>query len=165
MCMAADSRSLRGCYRGGMTPSFEPPAAWAAIATHTWAYPALEVVHIVGIGLLLGNLALVELRVWGLGKALPLPALAHLALRLALAGFCLAALSGLTMFASQPGELLANRVFVIKMGLLMLAGLNAAAFHVRDGLHRLDAFARAQTALSLGLWVAVITCGRWIAYF
>jgi hypothetical protein len=37
----------------------------------------------------------------------------------------------------------------------MLAGLNAAAFHVRDGLQRQDRTARAQTALSLALWLAV----------
>jgi hypothetical protein len=66
--------------------------------------------------------------------------------------------------ASRPGELLANRAFVLKMGLLMLAGLNAAAFHVRDGLQRQDRTARAQTALSLGLWLTVIIYGRWIAY-
>ena len=51
-----------------------------AIAEHPWAYPALEVVHIVGIALLLGNLVLVELRVMGMAPALPLQALARPAL-------------------------------------------------------------------------------------
>lgn len=135
-----------------------------AIAAHPWAYPALEVAHIVGIALLLGNLVLLELRVWGLGSTLPLRALARLALGLSVAGFSLIAMSGLTMFAANPGELLANRVFVVKMGLVGLAGLNAAMFHARGGLDRLDAVAKAQTALSLGLWLTVIICGRFIAY-
>ncbi len=135
-----------------------------AIATHAWAYPALEVVHIVGIALLLGNLVALELRVWGLAAALPLPALARLSLTLSLAGFALAAASGLLMFASQPGDLLANTSFLIKMGLLTVAGLNAALFHARGGLQRLDALAKAQTVLSLGLWLLVIIAGRWIAY-
>ena len=147
-----------------MTQTAPTLAGWAAIAAHPWAYPALEVVHIVGIGLLLGNLVLVELRLWGLGASLALPALARLALGVSLCGFGLAATSGLLMFASQPAELLANRAFVVKMGLLMLAGLNGAAFHVRGGLPKQDRVARAQTALSLGLWVGVIICGRWIAY-
>jgi hypothetical protein len=116
------------------------------------------------VALLVGNLLLLELRVWGRGQALDLHALARLALPLSLLGFGLLALSGLTMFAAAPNELLANRSFVIKMGLVMLAGVNAAAFHARDGLRRLDAIARAQTLLSLGLWFAVIICGRWIAY-
>jgi hypothetical protein len=42
--------------------------------------------------------------------------------------------------------------------------LNAASFHARGGSARLDGLARAQTLLSLGLWLAVIFCGRWIAY-
>jgi hypothetical protein len=134
------------------------------LATHPWAYPALEVVHIVGIALLVGNLVLLELRVWGAGAALPLQPLARLALTLSLAGFALIAASGLLMFASQPQELLANRVFAIKLSLVMLAGCNAAMFHARGGLQKLDRVARAQTALSLGLWLAVIICGRWLAY-
>jgi hypothetical protein len=78
------------------------------IATHPVAYPALEVMHIVGIGLLLGNLVLLELRVWGAGSQLPVAALARLALSLAVIGFSLAAASGLLMFASAPAELLNN---------------------------------------------------------
>lgn len=140
------------------------PESLAWIAGHPWAYPALETVHLLGIALLLGNLAALELRVWGRARELPVPALARLSLSLALAGFALAALSGSLMFASQPGDLLANRAFAVKMGLLMLAGANAAWFHARDGLQRLDGWARAQTALSLGLWIAVMICGRWIAY-
>jgi hypothetical protein len=59
---------------------------------------------------------------------------------------------------------LANRAFTIKLGLIMAAGLNAGWFHARGGIERPDRIARAQTALSLGLWLAVIICGRWIAY-
>jgi hypothetical protein len=136
--------------------------AW--IATHPIAYPALEVVHIAGIALLLGNLVLLELRVWGLASELPLRALARAALALSLAGFALLAASGLLMFATNPAELLANRSFLFKMALVAAAGLNAALFHARDGLGRLDALARAQTVLSLGLWIGAIICGRWIAY-
>jgi hypothetical protein len=137
---------------------------FAGLLAHPWAYPALEVVHITGIGLLLGNLVLLELRVFGLGVALPVQPLARLSLGLALAGFGLAAASGLTMFASQPGELLANRAFTLKMALLMLAGCNAAWFHSRGSLARLDGLARFQMLLSSLIWLAVIACGRWIAY-
>lgn len=139
-------------------------AAFAWIGSHPWLYPLLEAVHIVGIALLLGSLVLFELRVFGLGAALPLQPLARFALPVSLAGFAIAAASGSTMFLSQPGELLANRAFTVKMGLLMLAGINAALFHARGGSGRLDGLARLQTLVSLGLWLAVIICGRWIAY-
>ena len=135
-----------------------------SLAAHPWAYPALEALHIVGIALLVGNLVLFELRSFGLWPALPLPALARAALPLAVAGFVLIAGSGLAMFATQPLELIANRAFTLKMGLVLLAGLNAAWFHGRGSLQRLDRAARAQAAASLALWFAVIACGRAIAY-
>jgi hypothetical protein len=134
------------------------------IASSPWAYPALEVVHIVGIALLLGNLVALELRVWGVAAELPLRPLARLSLALSLAGFGLLVLSGLALFAAAPAELLASRSFVVKMGLVLFAGLNAAWFHARGGLELADRTARAQTVFSLGLWLAVIICGRWIAY-
>lgn len=137
---------------------------FAPLRSHAFAYPLLEVIHIVGIALLLGNLVLLEMRVWGLGEQLPLKVLAKLSLSIAVIGFCIAALSGLLMFAAQAAELLANRAFVIKMGLLMLAGCNAAWFHGRDSLAKLDGLARLQTLFSSLIWLAVIACGRWIAY-
>ena len=147
-----------------MTPRLATPSLLEQVSGHPWLYPSLEIVHIVGIALMLGNLVLVELRVWGFGAALPVQPLARLALTVSLAGFGLAATSGLVMFATQPAELLANRAFVLKMTILMLAGLNAAAFHSRGGVEKSDRTARVQTALSLGLWLGVIACGRWIAY-
>lgn len=137
---------------------------FTALRTHVWAYPALEVVHIVGIALLLGNLVLLELRVFGRGAALPVKDLARLSLSVALCGFGLVAASGLLMFASQPAELLSNRVFTLKMLLLMLAGCNAAWFHGRGSLARLDGLARAQMLASTMVWLAIVVCGRWIAY-
>lgn len=134
------------------------------LASNAYAYPLLEAAHIVGIALLLGNLVLLELRVWGAARELPLPALARWTVTLAVAGFALVAASGLLMFASQPQELLANRAFVIKMGLVMLAGCNAGWFHARGSIARPDAMARAQTALSSGIWIAAIISGRWIGY-
>ncbi len=137
---------------------------FATLKSHVWAYPALEVVHIVGIALLLGNLVLLELRVFGRGAALPVKDLARLSLAVALCGFGLVAASGLLMFATQPAELLSNRVFTLKMLLLMLAGCNAAWFHGRGSLARLDGLARAQMLASTVVWLAVVVCGRWIAY-
>ena len=91
-------------------------------------------------------------------------ALARLSLPVTLGGFGLIACSGLLMFAAQPAELLANRAFVLKLVLVLLAGLNAAWFHGRGSLARCDGMARAQTVLSTGLWLGAIACGRWIAY-
>jgi hypothetical protein len=137
---------------------------WTGLASHPWAYPALESLHVLGIALLFGGLLVFELRLLGLARALDLAVLARLVLPLALLGFALCALTGLAMFATQPQELLANPAFRLKLLLLMLAGANAAWFHARGGLALADGPARAQGLLSLGIWLAVIICGRWIAY-
>ena len=135
-----------------------------ALRTIPWAYPALEVAHIVGIALLLGNLVALEVRVFGRAAVLPIMGLAKLSLTIALTGFALAAASGSLMFATQPAELLANRVFLVKMGLLLVAGCNALWFHGRRSLAKLDLLARVQMLSSTAIWLAVVFCGRWIAY-
>ena len=137
---------------------------FAALKSHVWAYPVLEIVHISGIALLLGNLVLLELRVFGRGAGLPVKDLARLSLGVAATGLALAAASGLLMFASQPAELLANRAFTLKMLLLLAAGCNAAWFPRRGSLDKLDALARGQMVISTLIWLAVLACGRWIAY-
>lgn len=137
---------------------------FAELRAHAWAYPALSVVHILGIGLLLGNLTLLELRVFGKGASLPVKDLAKLSLSLVALGFCMAAASGLLMFATQAEELLANRAFTIKMLLLTTLACNAAWFHGRGSLDKLDTMAKLQMVISTLLWIAVVACGRWIAF-
>ena len=137
---------------------------FAALGAHPWAYPMLEVAHILGIALILGNLVLLEMRVFGLAADLPVEGLARLSLALVGIGFSVAAASGLLMFATQAEELLANRAFTAKMLLLMLAACNAGWFHGRRSLQRLDGGAKALMVVSTVIWLLVVTCGRWIAY-
>lgn len=137
---------------------------FSALSAHPWAYPLLEVVHIWGIALVIGNLMALEVRVWGGAANLSVLPLARLSLVLVSIGFTLAAGSGLLMFATQAEELLTNRAFLIKMLLLMLAGSNAAWFHGRQSLQKLDLTARLLMLLSLVLWIGILLAGRWIAY-
>lgn len=137
---------------------------FAALGAHPWAYPMLEVAHILGIAMILGNLVLLEMRVFGLAADLSVESLARLSLALVGIGFSVAAVSGLLMFATQAEELLANRAFTAKMLLLMLAACNAGWFHARHSLQRLDGVAKALMVVSTVIWLLVVTCGRWIAY-
>ena len=130
----------------------------------SWGYPVLEIVHILGISMLLGNLVLLELRVFGRGKNLPVADLARLSLGLAAFGFSLAALSGVLMFGTRPAELLSNRAFTLKMVLLFAAACNAGFFHARQSLEKLDFTARVLMVVSTAIWIAAVMCGRWIAY-
>ena len=135
-----------------------------AIRRSVWAYPALETIHIAAFATVFGALMLLELRVFGAAPAVPLPPLAKLAVPVALTGFAVAAAAGVLMLISNASELVLNRAFQIKLGLIVIAGANALWFHRRGSLERHDGLAKAQSLLSLLLWLGVITCGRLIAY-
>jgi len=137
-----------------------------------WAYPAVETVHIVGLALLFGSIAIVDLRLLGAGRRIPAAALVGYAVPWSLLGFVVAACSGLLMFTAHAGEYLEQPVFLLKMTLILLAGTNAALLRV-GVVQRASAWAadavpptrvRVAAALSLALWIGVIACGRLLAY-
>ena len=135
-----------------------------AIRRSVWTYPALETIHIAAFATVFGALMLLELRLFGAAPAVPLPPLARLAVPVALAAFVIAAVAGGLMLISNATELAFNRAFQIKLGLILMAGANAWWFHQRRSLELHDGIAKAQSLLSLLLWLGVITCGRLIAY-
>ncbi len=136
-----------------------------------YAYPAAEVVHIAGLALLFGSIAIVDLRLLGLGRRVPLKPLVAFATPWSLAGFAVAAAAGLLMFVAHVDEFLGQPVFVLKMALIVLAGANALLLHrgalraIGDGADVVSSRRlRVAAATSLALWLAVITCGRFLAY-
>lgn len=137
-----------------------------------WAYPLTEATHIAGLALLFGSIVVVDLRLLGLGRRIPVDALAALAVPWSLAGFVVAATSGLAMFTAHAAEFLVQPVFMLKMGLILAAGVNAALLHTGP-LRRLaldvpgaepPPRVRVAAALSILLWLGVIACGRLLAY-
>jgi len=135
-------------------------------------YPIVEIVHIVGFCILVGAVAMFDLRVLGWGRSLPVSALGRMLLPWSLASLVLVVPAGLAMFSTQPNDFLANPVFLLKLSLIAVAGINALLFHV--GVYRSVALwdtgrlapplAKVQALLSLLLWLAVICCGRLLAY-
>jgi hypothetical protein len=142
-----------------------------ALRHSEWLYPLVEVVHIAGIALLVGSVWVFDLRVLGLGQA-PIRQLARATLPWSVAALLLIVPSGLLLFVADAQALLGNRAFLLKMLLLAAAGANAAAFHLALSGHvrragetaQLSAGLRAHAAASLLLWLAIIGCGRMIAY-
>lgn len=129
------------------------------------AYPILETVHIVGLATMFGSLLIVELCLLGVIQRPDIVALARQVLPWSLLGFALVAATGLSMFFARAAELISNPVFLVKMLLIMTAGLNAAWLHSRGPLDAASLATRIQAAVSLLIWLAVIACGRWIAYY
>ncbi|HEV7351538.1 MAG TPA: hypothetical protein VGN74_00215 [Brevundimonas sp.] len=117
--------------------------------------------------LLVGGIGLLDLRLLGYGRRLAPQTLAEVVTPLALAGFVVMVVSGVLMFAADARAMAASPLFLAKLGLIGLAGLNAAVF--RSLFRRLDgaipAGARLLAAVSLALWLGVVVLGRLVAYF
>ncbi len=138
-----------------------------------YLYPAVETIHITGIALLFGSVAVLDLRLVGLSRKIPVRTLARHVLPWTAASFLLIVPSGFAMFTAHASEFIGNPVFALKMCLILAAGVNAAVFHagVFRAAERWDvgvmppAAARAAGAISLLVWISVIACGRLLAYF
>jgi len=143
-----------------------PLAVWLRSAPAV--YPALEALHIVAIAVTFGSLWLVDLRLLGwrrFGLArIDIRVLAGVALPWTLIGFVVAATVGSLMFLARAGDFIGNRVFLLKILLLFIAGTNAAILHSRGPLDPASVVTRLQAAFSLMIWIAIIVCGRGIAY-
>lgn len=146
---------------------------WATtIRKSLWLYPSLEIVHISGIALLVGAAFLFDLRLLGFSRNLPVTALAAHLLTWSRRGLWLIIPSGILLFSTNAVALGQDRMFWLKMALLILAGLNAAAFHAVtfrsvttwNKYDRAPARARVAAICSIMLWLAIIACGRLLAY-
>jgi hypothetical protein len=140
----------------------------AAMRGSRGLYPAADIVHLLGLVLLVGGIGLVDLRIAGLGRAIPLAPLSRLLTPFAVAGLALLAVSGIALFAADAGPLVRSRTFLLKMGLMALGLLNAFVFRRRfgdfeDGREP-PALARLLSGASLGIWLAVGALGRLIAF-
>ena len=137
-----------------------------------WLYPAVEIVHIFGFVLLVGSVLMFDLRLLGLNRQLPLTLMARHLLRWSMASLLLVVPAGLLMFSAHPQDFIGNRVFLLKMTLIMTAGINAAVFHTGvwqrvagwDSGQPAPGSARVHALLSMVLWLSVIACGRLLAY-
>ncbi|MBQ13877.1 MAG: hypothetical protein CMQ17_05695 [Gammaproteobacteria bacterium] len=136
-----------------------------------WVWPMLEIIHFMGLSLLLGGLIVFDLRLAGHFKALNPDALQKL-LPLVLLGFGLNLVTGILFFYGDPLRYSANIGFQIKMILIVLAGLNAVLYYlmIEPVMNTWDA--RANSPLntkcvayaSLVIWTGVLLCGRLIPY-
>jgi hypothetical protein len=146
-----------------------------AVAMRQWAwlYPIVEVVHIVGFVVLVGSALSFDARLLGRSRTLAVSALEHHLLPWARWSLLLVVPTGLLMFTAHATEMADNPALRLKLILIAAALLNAAVFHrwpfrsVGDWDTEVvgPGAARAAGMLSIGLWIAVITCGRLIAYF
>ncbi|HEY7672551.1 MAG TPA: DUF6644 family protein [Gammaproteobacteria bacterium] len=143
----------------------------AFVRTVPWVYPAVETAHYVGLTFLVGAILLIDLRLLGFARSLPVSSMIGL-LPWVWVGFVINVISGSIMFVYGATNFGTNPAFWVKMSFMVLAGANAFVFSraaARSGSQWLDSgnvplFVRAVATASLVLWVCVVTTGRWMAY-
>ena len=137
-----------------------------------WAYPIVETIHIVGFVILVGSVVMFDLRVLGLSKNLSVRALSRHLLPWSIGALVLIVPTGFLMFSAHAMDFLGNPTFQLKMALLMAAGINAVIFRTGpyqtvahwDVATRAPVVAQLSVAVSIALWLAIIACGRLLAY-
>ena len=150
----------------------ERSALATAMRQEMWLYPSVEILHILGFVTLVGSIAMLDLRLLGLSRGLPVRRLAGHVLPWTLGSLVVIVPTGLAMFAAHASDFIGNRAFVLKMVLIAVAAVNAVAFHLGpyrtvaqwDSESAPPAAARMHAAVSLSIWMGVISCGRLLAY-
>ena len=141
---------------------------WAAAAP--LAYPVANTLHLLGLVMLVGGIGIVDLRIAGLFRAIPLAALSRALTPVAIGGLAIMVPTGATMFAADAPALVHSPVFRLKLVLILIALTNALAFRLLAGRgidgwgERAPMAARVMALASVGLWLSVAALGRWIAY-
>ena len=138
--------------------------AWARGSDN--AYPVANLLHLLGLVMLVGGIGILDLRIAGLMRAVPAAPLSRALTPIALAGLALMALSGPVLFAADGDALAASATFRTKLLLIGIALINAAAFRLlwRHRLSDPPLPARMMAVASLLLWLIVGALGRMIAY-
>lgn len=141
---------------------------WAAQSS--LAYPVANVVHLFGLVMLVGGIGILDLRLAGAFRAIPVAPLSRALTPIALAGLALIVPSGTVMFAADAEALVFSATFRWKLALIAFALANALAFRFlwQRRLEGWDAeppsAGRLMAAASILLWLGVAALGRWIAY-
>ena len=102
------------------------------VATHDWAWPLGEILHFFGMALLIGSVGLVDLRMLGVGKGIPIKSLEKF-IWLGVIGFIINLLTGIMFVAGNPvggpQEYLTNLALQLKMLCVLIAGVNLLLFY------------------------------------
>jgi hypothetical protein len=138
------------------------------------AFPLTEAIHLIGLGISVGTVLWIDLRL--MGRVMRDVRVSEVVARLepwAIGGFVVMFVSGLMLFLGKPDNYYATSTFKLKMLLLPLAALNVAFFHRRvfpqvavwDNAQAAPWQGRMVGVLSISLWVVIIVLGRFTAYF
>ncbi|MGY2736053.1 DUF6644 family protein [Sphingomonas sp. UYP23] len=138
----------------------------------SWIIPAVQSIHIIAIAAVVGAAIVMDLRLAGVLATDESPrGVVKRHLPWMWSGLALLLVSGLVLGVGEPNRVLTNSVFWIKMA-LVLTGFTLTLLFRYPILHPEYRIEHARAAklvkplawASLAIWIAIIFCGRWIAY-
>lgn len=136
-----------------------------AFKTSFFAYPIVNALHILSIGAVLTSVMLMDLYVLGAIRAIAKAPFMALLRRVALIAFCGALITGFAMFAIKATDYAAMPVFLAKMTLIALAALNFLFFlKFVQPTEMPSKWIHISAGVSIGLWIGVLLCGRFIGF-
>ena len=142
--------------------------------TGPWAYAIVNLAHVLGISTLFGSILVLDLRLVGVGRRVPLAALSSAVIPVAAAGFVIAATTGVGLLATKATEYVGNPFLLVKFPAIALGLINAAAVRftgawrahqLRDLTPDEERRLAVLGGVSLLCWLTAITAGRMIAYW
>jgi len=137
-----------------------------------WAWPIAESIHFIGLTLLIGTVGMFDLRLLGVGRQIA-PAQLHRLIKFGVAGFIGNVLTGICFLSGAPDQYIYNLAFRWKVVFLIVAGLNILVFYsaffrrirtLGSGAS-IPVGARLVGAVSLSMWIGVITAGRLLTFY
>jgi len=142
-------------------------ATWLRESPSVWAYPTVLTLHTLGLGVLVGANWMVDLRVLGVGRAIPIGILSR-AFPIMWAGFWVNAISGVLLFVADPAKgtttLFMWKLAIIASGVAFVLALKRKLYGRGVEMDSASFGVKTMAALSLVIWIAAIATGRWMAY-
>jgi hypothetical protein len=139
-----------------------------------WTYGVVNLVHILGVASLFGAVLVLDLRLLGLWRNVALAAISKPTVPVAVAGFAIAAISGVGLLATKATEYIGNPFLYIKfpaigLGILNVIALSSSPAWKQHKIRELSPRERSKLAvfggISLFCWLTAITAGRMIGYW
>lgn len=139
-----------------------------------WTYPIVNLVHILGIASLFGATLIIDLRLLGVWRRVPLAPLTDATVPVAKAGFLAAVTTGAGLLATQATEYAGNPYLLIKFAAITLGLVNVFVLNLSPAwrARRERELSRAEDrqlalmgGISFACWLTAVTAGRLIAYW
>jgi len=141
------------------------------IAESTWLFPALEALHVLALTFVVGSVAMMDLRLLGIGRDRPVSEVLERSLPWTWSAFAVALVAGGLLFSSKALTYYEDLPFRIKFACMALAGLNMLVFHLVTARRMADwergtppLAARMAGGISIVLWISIVAAGRWIGF-